>query len=176
MAINQYHFITQWFLEATCEEVSQILLDGPGLARWWPSVYLQVIELEHGDAMGLGTVLDLHTKGWLPYTLHWYARVTESHYPAGFSLEATQDFIGRGIWTIDQAGSYVKIIYDWKILAEKPLLKYFSFIMKPLFSANHHWAMRMGEESLKLELLRRRAKTDEERNRIPPPPKATFWK
>jgi hypothetical protein len=27
--------------------------------------------------------------------------------------------------------------------------------MKPIFSANHHWAMRMGEESLKLELQRR---------------------
>jgi len=32
----------------------------------------------------------------------------------------------------------------------------------------------MGEESLKLELLRRRAKTSEERTRIPMPPGPTF--
>jgi len=43
----------------------------------------------------------------------------------------------------------------WKIRADKPLLRDFSFLMKPLFSANHHWAMRKGEESLRLELARR---------------------
>jgi len=34
--------------------------------------------------------------------------------------------------------------------------------------------MRMGEESLKLELMRRRAATSEERAQIPPPPGPTF--
>jgi hypothetical protein len=34
--------------------------------------------------------------------------------------------------------------------------------------------MRMGEESLKLELLRRHAATPEERASIPPPPEPTF--
>jgi hypothetical protein len=67
----------------------------------------------------------------------------------------------------------VDIIYDWKIKADKPLLRNFSFIMKPLFSANHRWAMAKGEESLKLELARRHAKTEAERARIPAPPAAT---
>jgi hypothetical protein len=42
--------------------------------------------------------------------------------------------------------------------------------MKPLFEANHRWAMAQGEESLKLELARRRATSDAARARIPPPP------
>jgi hypothetical protein len=46
-------------------------------------------------------------------------------------------------------------------------------LLKPIFAANHHWAMRMGETSLKLELARRRAPTLEERGRIPPPPAPT---
>jgi hypothetical protein len=29
--------------------------------------------------------------------------------------------------------------------------------MKPIFAANHHWAMDQGERSLKLELARRHA-------------------
>jgi hypothetical protein len=61
--------------------------------------------------------------------------------------------VGRGIWKLAQNGSDVRVDYDWKILAEKSLLKYFSFIMKP-FGANHRWAMAMGEESLKLEVAR----------------------
>jgi hypothetical protein len=40
------------------------------------------------------------------------------------------------------------------------VLKRFSRVMKPVFSANHHWAMRRGEESLRLELARRQAAGD----------------
>jgi hypothetical protein len=31
------------------------------------------------------------------------------------------------------------------------------FILKPIFAANHRWAMARGEESLTRELLRRRS-------------------
>ncbi|HXX78709.1 MAG TPA: hypothetical protein VEI53_09470 [Ktedonobacteraceae bacterium] len=172
MATNDYHFITQWRVESTLKEVSEIIGDAQGLARWWPSVYLDVNILERGDENGLGKVVDLYTKGWLPYTLRWQFRVTEVR-PDGFTLVAWGDFDGRGIWTFEQDGAWVNITYDWKIKAEKPLLRYFSFIMKPLFSANHRWAMAKGEESLKLELARRHADNQVELALIPEPPRST---
>ncbi len=174
MANNDYHFITHWRVESTLQEINDVIGNGPDLARWWPSVYLEVKELEPGDKDGVGKVIDLFTKGWLPYTLRWQFRVTESRYPYGFTLQAWGDFEGRGIWTFAQSGRFVDITYDWKIRADKPLLKTLSFIMKPIFSANHHWAMRKGEESLKLELLRRRAKTPAERAQVPAPPPAVL--
>jgi hypothetical protein len=121
----------------------------------------------------MGKVVDLYTKGWLPYTLRWQFRVTETRYPNGFTLEAWGDFTGRGIWTFSQDGEWVDITYDWKIRADKPLLRDFSFIMKPIFSANHRWAMAKGLESLRLELARRHAATAEERSRVPAPPRPT---
>jgi hypothetical protein len=133
-------------------------------------VYLNAEELEPGDAEGVGRVISLYTKGWLPYTLRWQFRVTESRFPYGFTLEAWGDFDGRGIWTLEQDGPWVDVTYDWKIRAEKPLLRYFSFIMKPIFGANHRWAMAQGEASLKLELARRHAATAEERAQVPAPP------
>ena len=172
MATNDYHFITTWHVRSTIEEVSEIIGDPRGLVRWWPSVYLNVKVLEEGDEHGLGRVVSLYTKGWLPYTLRWDFRVTEVQ-PLGFTLVAWGDFDGRGIWTFEQDGEMVNMIYDWKIKAEKPLLRYFSFIMKPIFSANHHWAMAKGEESLKLELARRHAANAEELALIPAPPKPT---
>ena len=42
--------------------------------------------------------------------------------------------------------------------------------MKPLFEANHRWAMARGEESLRLELARRRATSDAARAQVPAPP------
>lgn len=174
MASNDYHFITHWRVESTCREVTEILGNGTDLMRWWPSVYLEVRQLKAGDENGVGGVTDLYTKGFLPYTLRWKFTVTEAHHPHGFSLEAEGDFVGRGIWTFEQDGDFVNIVYDWKISAEKPLLKNLSFLIKPFFSANHRWAMAKGEESLKLELRRRHAKTPEERAKVPPPPPATF--
>jgi hypothetical protein len=174
MASNNYHFITRWRVQSTVEEVYEILIDAAALARWWPSVYLKVEVLEPGDAQGLGRAVSLHTKGWLPYTLRWRFKVTESHYPHGYTLQARGDFEGRGIWTFQQDGPFVNVIYDWKIRAGKPLLRYLSFIMKPIFSANHHWAMTKGEESLRLELVRRHAATPEEARRVPQPPPPTW--
>jgi hypothetical protein len=45
--------------------------------------------------------------------------------------------------------------------------------MKPIFGANHRWAMAQGEASLKLELARRHAATAEERAQVPAPPGPT---
>lgn len=174
MATNEYHFVTQWRMRSTCEEMTEILHDAAGLSRWWPSVYLDVAVLEMGDERGIGRLVALYTKGWLPYTLHWRLHVTHNNNPHGFGFDATGDFVGRGEWVLAQEGEWTNITYDWRILAEKPLLRDFSFVVKPIFSWNHHWAMRQGKRSLELELQRRHAKTDAERAAVPPPPPPTF--
>lgn len=173
MSNHNYHFVTHWRMNATAQEVSDILSKAEDLARWWPSVYLNVTQLEAGDAKGIGKRIDLFTKGWLPYTLRWQFVVTEVDSPHRFALRAEGDFVGRGIWTFEQDGEWVNIQYDWEISAEKPLLKSLSFLLKPIFEKNHFWAMRQGEESLRLELERLHATTDEERAQIPDPPAGT---
>lgn len=174
MASNDYRFVTRWRVESTIQDISSILGDASDLARWWPSVYIEVGVLEPGDARGVGKVVALYTKGWLPYTLRWTFRVTAENAPHGFTLEAFGDFVGRGVWTLVQDGAMVDITYDWSIRADQPILKYLSFLMKPLFSANHHWAMARGLESLTLELARRQARTPAEAALVPPPPGPTW--
>jgi hypothetical protein len=174
MSRNTYRFVTYWRVESSVEEISAILANAPDLTRWWPSVYLDVQELAPGDADGIGKVVSLYTKGWLPYTLRWQFRVTKNSYPHGFELEAFGDFVGRGVWTFVQDGGQVDISYLWEVAADKPLLRRLSWLFKPVFSANHRWAMQKGCESLLLELARRRAATPEERARIPAPPQPTF--
>ena len=66
------------------------------------------------------------------------------------------------------------ITYDWRVSASKPLLRRLTWLLRPVFSANHRWAMARGEESLRLELRRRRASTAAQRRQVPPPPAATF--
>jgi len=192
---NAYHFTTRWRVVGTCGEVADVLDDPLSLPRWWPSVYLEVWQLrssqraagsEPGEAgpasereqspasseadNRVGRRVKLHTKGWLPYTLRWQLEIVESRYPYGFTLIATGDFDGRGEWTFVQNGPFVDMTYDWRLRAEKPLLRNLSFLMKPIFKANHQGAMARGEESLKIELARRRATSRAARAAIPPPP------
>lgn len=148
MAANEYRFLTNWIVRGTVEQVSAILEDPLELPRWWPDVYLSVREVEPG-------VFALHTKGWLPYQLNWYSRRTESRHPYGFSLKAWGDLEGNGTWRFTAKGEFTMIRYDWRVRAEKPLLRYLSPLLKPIFGANHRWAMKRGEEGLRAELVRR---------------------
>ena len=157
MTAPEYHFVTHWRVPGTVDEVADVLSDATDLPRWWPSVYLDVVETKPGDDDGIGQEVALHTRGWLPYTLRWHFRVTESDFPPSFALESWGDFVGRGEWRLRQDGPHVDVIYDWHVQAEKPLLRTFSFVLRPLFAANHRWAMARGEESLRRELARRDA-------------------
>jgi hypothetical protein len=168
--MSRYHIVTTWRVEGTVQEVGAVLIDLDRLTAWWPSVYLEVRELSPGDETGIGKEVELHTKGWLPYTLRWTFRVTEVDPPHRIVLRPTGDFVGRGVWTFAQEGPVAVVRYDWDVEARKPMLRALSWLLRPLFTANHDWAMRMGEESLRLEVARRRAATEEERARIPPPP------
>jgi len=170
-----YAFLTHWRVRGSAREVSDVLSDALQLPRWWPSVYLEVKELKPGDPRtGVGREIDLYTKGWLPYTLRWRFKVTESDPPNGFKLVAEGDFVGTGVWTFVQDGEFVDITYDWRISVNKRLLQIGTPVFRPIFAANHRWAMARGEESLGLELRRRRARNDAERDAVPAPPGPTF--
>lgn len=155
--MSKYSFTSIWKIKASREEVYNILEDVESLTKWWPSVYLAVNIQKKGDEKGIGKKVKLHTKGWLPYTLKWDFEVTSVKFPSGFSLNAFGDFIGTGEWkftTLDHLTTEVR--YDWNIEVTKPFLKFFTPVLRPLFAANHRWAMDKGETSLRLEVLRRR--------------------
>ena len=66
------------------------------------------------------------------------------------------------------------IFFDWHIHVKKPILRYFSFILKPIFVANHRWVMQKGQESIGIEVQKRRAKKENKHIKLPNPPGPTF--
>jgi hypothetical protein len=85
---SDYRFLTVWRVAGTVQEVMAVLGDAESLPRWWPSVYLSVVPMRDAAPDGTGTVVDLHTKGWLPYTLRWALTITEPMTDTGFALTA----------------------------------------------------------------------------------------
>ena len=169
MGIHDYRFVTRWLVAGTPREVRDVLGDPMDLPRWWPAVYRRAEQIQAGDADGIGRTVRLRTRGWLPYRLDWTLRLTEPR-EHGFAFEADGDFAGVGEWTFEPEGAFVEATFDWRIEARKPLLRFLAPVFRPALEANHRWAMRRGEESLRLELERRRAASEWEREQIPAPP------
>jgi hypothetical protein len=135
VSVNSYQFLTLWRIEGMCGEVADVLGDPLAFPRWWPAVYLDVEEIRPAGEHRVGQRIRQLTRGWLPYTIAWEFEVVESNYPYGFSIVASGDFDGRGEWTLEQNGPFVTATYDWRLNAEKPLLRNLSFAFKPLFEA-----------------------------------------
>ncbi len=156
MAANEYQFLTEWQIAASRELLYDILKDGKDYPKWWPDVYLGARYEPSGRADGIGDRVHLLTKGRLPYKLRWTAEAVRRDYPHEIEVSATGDFVGRGIWRLEETGNHeTHITFDWRIRADKPLLRLFSPIFKPIFQWNHHWAMSTGLARLKAEAQRR---------------------
>jgi hypothetical protein len=155
---NDYHLINRWRLEATAQDIYDLISRPLDFPRWWPAVYLQAEEIAPGDPRGVGRRVRFRTRGRLPYTLLWESQTIESHPPNRLVIRAKGDLEGRGIWVLDQDGGFVNVTFYWKIRAEKPLIRYLSLLLRPVFAANHRWAMEEGRRGLEVELGRRRAR------------------
>jgi hypothetical protein len=154
---NEYRFVTRWHVEGTPEDVFTVLDDPVDYVRWWPSVWLRVEPIAPGEA-GIGRRVRFVSRGWLPYTLRWTAETVAVNRPTRIRVRASGDFEGEGEWTIRVDGpSQTEVEYVWTVTANKPVLKYLSAVLRPLFEWNHRWAMAQGEESLRRELHRRRS-------------------
>ncbi|MEO3414819.1 SRPBCC family protein [Roseovarius sp. CAU 1744] len=148
---------SHWRIEATIEEVADVLGDVERLPDWWGGVYLSVRVVEAGDDSGLGRKVAFHSRGRLPYTLRWQGTITEVNRPNSWTIRAEGDLQGQGVWTLRQDGPVADIRYDWTVVVGKPVLRLLAPILWPAFAANHRWAMARGEAGLRRELARRRA-------------------
>jgi hypothetical protein len=93
---TDFEFRTVWRVAGNCAEVAEVLAYARELPRRWPAVYLGPRGIEFGPSGGLGALCDLHTKGWLPYTLRWTLTQTQQPSATGFVISAEGDLQGTG--------------------------------------------------------------------------------
>ena len=161
MAFHEYELQSEWRVRARLEEVAELVAEGVAdpraLVRYWPEANVDYRVLEWGHSCGLHRVLEAHTKGFLPYRLRWRITIVVAEFPRRYRMVTEGDLAGTGTWTIDPDGDDVVVRFDWRVRAEKPLLRFLSVLLRPLFAANHRWAMARGERVLRRELARRRS-------------------
>ena len=146
---------TTWRVPGRIEDVAKVLSEPEEFPRWWGDVYLSVKTLKPGDANGIGQTVAVHSKGWLPYRLNWQGTLVENRMPTSWTVEATGDLVGRGIWTLTQTGDAAEVFYDWSVTSDRLLFRLLAPLFRRLMISNHKWAMAKGEVGLRAELARR---------------------
>ncbi len=141
----QYVFIDEWEVGAPTEDVFEALADARTYPDWWRPVYITV---EADGPPEAGSVSHQYFTGRLPYKLRTRSTIVAMERPARFEIEVEGDLSGHGVWTLREADGRVHVHFDWRVNADRRLLRYLSPVLRPLFRWNHNWAIARAMEGL----------------------------
>jgi hypothetical protein len=168
------HILTRWELEASPEEVFDLLADAPSYPRWWPSVFLESRVLEPGDERGVGRLVEVRTATFLLLSIRWRYRVTSLHRRQRLAVETSGDLEGLGLWTFEGRDRRTTVRFHWRGRVRKTPFRQLPTFLRPLTRACYRWGMERGFTSLLLEIWRRRTDDEEARDWLPRPPGPAF--
>jgi uncharacterized protein YndB with AHSA1/START domain len=149
---SEYVFVDEWHVAAPPEVLFEIMADSRTYPEWWLPVYISV---EADGPPAVGCIARHHFKGRLPYTLRMRAELVRMDRPRQFEVRVDGDLRGRGVWTFTPQGGGTHVRWDWTVFADKPLLRYLTPVLRPLFRWNHAWAVKRAQEQLEPYARRR---------------------
>jgi mannose-6-phosphate isomerase-like protein (cupin superfamily)/uncharacterized protein YndB with AHSA1/START domain len=142
---REYVFVDEWDVAAPREAVFTALADARTYPTWWRPVY---IDVEADGEPAVGKVSRQHFKGRLPYHLHTRSRIVRLEPPSVIEGEVDGDLRGRGIWTLTEAPAGTHVRFDWRVHADRPLLRVLTPVLRPALRWNHNWAIARAMDGL----------------------------
>ncbi len=141
----EYVFIDEWDVKAPIEAVFNALADARTYPAWWKPVYIAV---ECDGLPAVGVASKHHFKGRLPYELRQTSEIVRLDPPRQFEIKVHGDLTGRGVWTLTPSRDAVHVKFDWRVQADRALLRVLTPIARPFFRWNHNWAIHRAMEGL----------------------------
>ena len=134
-----FHIVTDWRIKGNLSDVARLLLRMEDWPMWWGGTYRAVKLRDDGSYL-------VRSKGLLPLSLRWTARILPQSLPYAWVLEMAGDLNGHSCWSLRQAGVLVEVENDWYPFGP-PLLG-------SLTAPSHRRAMAQGQQALHAELAR----------------------
>ena len=143
---DEYVFVDEWDVDAPQEAVFEALADARTYPEWWKPVYITV---EGDSPPEVGAVTKHEFKGQLPYHLNTTSEIVSMDPPDSFEVKVVGDLTGKGVWTLTPTDDgRVHIHFDWRVVADRPLLRILTPILRPVFRWNHNWSVQRAIEGL----------------------------
>ncbi|MGW1075348.1 SRPBCC family protein [Streptomyces sp. NPDC002537] len=144
-APNRYRFRTTWTFAAPPDTLYGRLERLDDYPSWWPLVRGMT---PTGDDTG-----SLRLRSLLPYELRIAVRGRRDPVARTLEVDMTGDLEGWARWTVlphGPTGSQAR--FEQEVEVRKPLMRRLAIPARPLFVANHTWAMRGGRRGLRARL------------------------
>jgi hypothetical protein len=103
-----------------------------------------VVELDPGDEIGVGSHSRLTWRSKLPYDLVFEARTVTVDKPRLIEADAFGELTGRGRWRLFEQDGVTAVLYEWNVHTSKPWMNAMAPLLRPVFEWNHNWVMRNG--------------------------------
>jgi hypothetical protein len=154
MPSNVYRFVERWTIpDSAPQKVYAVISDARLLPEWWKGVYLSVEPFDgEWKPPHVGGRVRAVARGFLPYKLRFVleSTVLEPARVVEVRIQGDLDGTWRAALSADGRGTRVDI--EERVVAEKPLIRAFSPLLKPLFAWNHYWTTPRGEAGLRAYL------------------------
>lgn len=142
---GEYVFIDEWEVDAPQERVFDALADTRTYPEWWTPIYREV---QSDGPPEVGRESRQKFKANLPYTLSTVSTIVEMDRPRSFAVDVVGDLRGRGVWTLTPRDGTVHVRFDWRVLADRALLRVLTPVLRPLFRWNHNVAIKAAMQNL----------------------------
>jgi uncharacterized protein YndB with AHSA1/START domain len=144
---TDYNFVTVWKFKAPLEKVWSEINSPLAWPQWWKGVE-SVIDMQHGDELGVGSVKRLTWKSKLPYRLSFNSKVISVEPMKRIEGIAFGDLDGKGVWVFEGQNGSTTVNYYWTVKTTKPWMNLLAPIARPVFEWNHNVIMGWGKEGL----------------------------
>lgn len=146
MALNDYHFMVGWYLDAPPEEVWPLLADPRTYTEWWPE-FKTVTRLN--DLEGVGARVAADVKSFLPYHLRFELESIRYEAPHVAEVRSIGDLDGIMRWLLVPYATGTYVVFDETVRTPSRLMTLLAPVGRPFFSWNHARMMRHGEAGLR---------------------------
>jgi hypothetical protein len=141
---SDYVLVSRWPVECSRDELWGVLddllaTDDP--FSWWLSV--QVTDFD-------GSSMRVRTASVFGYALTFTMNDLVLHRPDSLEFAATGDLRGSGQVRIDELGPRAcGLLIDWRVTADRPWMRRWAWLLRPVFVAGHRLTMHQGRRHLR---------------------------
>jgi uncharacterized protein YndB with AHSA1/START domain len=141
----EYLFVDEWDVDAPQERVFDALADARTYPEWWTPIYKEV-RSDGGPEVGRASTQRFSAK--LPYTLETVSTIVSMDRPDAFEVDVVGDLRGHGAWKLTPRDGKVHVRFDWRVHADRALLRYLTPVLRPVFRWNHNEAIKAAMRNL----------------------------